>query len=186
MKRMAIADARTTIDQVLRWSAAGIDVVQLREKELDAGAILQVAELWREALWGSATRLVVNGRADIAKASGADGVHLTARKGELTASQVRALMPGAFVSASAHSLSEVERAINGGADLIVFGPVFEKRVDGALVQNGTGLPMLAAACRMAADVPVLALGGVNAVNQHLCLQAGAAGIAGIRLFADLA
>jgi thiamine-phosphate pyrophosphorylase len=76
----------------------------------------------------------------------------------------------------------VERARDAGVDLIVFGPVFEKRVEGRVVVSGVGLEVLARASRAAGGIPVVALGGVTMEVTGDCLAAGAAGVAGIRLF----
>ncbi|MES2390051.1 MAG: thiamine phosphate synthase [Acidobacteriota bacterium] len=193
MLRCAITDGCGEQGRLLvsarRWAAEGVELVQLREKQMPVGELVAVAramrEIFREA--GSGTRLVVNGRADVAIAVGAEGVHLTAGVDELTAEQVRRLFAGAglarpFVSASCHSVEEARRALEGGADLLVFGPVFEKRVGGEVVMEGVGLERLREVCEMAAGVPVLALGGVTAENAEACVAAGAAGVAGIRLF----
>jgi thiamine-phosphate pyrophosphorylase len=87
------------------------------------------------------------------------------------------------VSVSCHTLDEVQRAHRAEVDLILFGPVFEKRVEGEVVAPGAGLAGLQAACKVAPGSPVLALGGITVANTPACLAAGAAGIAGIRLFA---
>jgi len=168
------------------WAAEGVDFVQLREKDLGAGAL---AELARRlvAVMGSRTKLLVNGRADVAVAVGAAGVHLTGHRDELTPAQVRWVfdLAGAdapVISVSCHTVVEVERARDAGVDLILFGPVFEKRVGGEVVVEGAGLEELRQACDAAAPVKVLALGGVTRENAPACVDAGAAGVAGIRLF----
>jgi thiamine-phosphate pyrophosphorylase len=171
-----------------RWAAEGIDFLQIREKDLGAGAQAEltrrvVAAVRRaESGEGNKTRVLVNSRVDVALAAGADGVHLTAAKGELTAAQVRRVFAGAVVSVSCHSVEEVERARDAGVDVIVFGPVFEKRVEGRVVVSGVGLEVLARASRAAGGIPVVALGGVTMEVTGDCLAAGAAGVAGIRLF----
>ena len=134
-------------------------------------------------------RLLLNGRPDIAAAAHADGVHLTARPGELTPGQVRHIFrtagaPRCTISVSCRTLEQVERARTNGADFILFSPVFEKVLEGRQVAKGTGLHLLRAACRLAHPVPVLALGGVTPQNTPDCLAAGAAGIAAIRLFSQ--
>jgi thiamine-phosphate pyrophosphorylase len=88
----------------------------------------------------------------------------------------------AIVSVACHTLAEVERASGEGADLILFGPVFGKSIDGEVVVPGTGLAALGSACAVAAGTPVLALGGVMWDNAQACVEAGAGGIAAIRLF----
>ena len=192
MLRCAITsgDGGTAISQARRWAAEGVEFVQLREKQLRAGELVRLAVAIRAVLRETGkTKLLVNGRADVAVAAGADGVHLTSRAGELTAEQVRRVFPAAgagepIVSASCHTLEEVRRAVDGGVDLILFGPVFEKRVGGEVVVAGVGLEALREACATAGKTPVLALGGVTWESAQLCVEAGAAGVAGIRLFYD--
>jgi thiamine-phosphate pyrophosphorylase len=162
--------------------AAGVSLIQLREKNLTARVVfdlaLQVAEITR----GSTTRLLVNDRADIARAAGADGVHLTARS--LEASIIRQTFGADFlIGVSSHSLEEARGAREGGADFAVFGPVFEtasKRIYGAPL----GLEKLSEVARELAPFPVIALGGVTLDNALDCLRAGASGVAAIRLFSD--
>ena len=178
-------------DQVRRWAVDGVHIVQLREKQLESGELHDLAcaaleELRRIPGAPDRTRLLLNGRADIAAAAGADGVHLTSNPGELSPTQVRAVFHTAgysqcLVSRSCHTLADVSASCDTGADLILFGPVFEKRVRGELVVRGTGLDRLEEACTLAGSTPVLALGGITPGTISACLHAGAAGIAGIRL-----
>ncbi|HSU19085.1 MAG TPA: thiamine phosphate synthase [Acidobacteriaceae bacterium] len=184
------AQRRALLESAQRWSAEGVELVQLRQKHLEAGALLQLAEEMLAVIrsrTGSRTKLVVNGRADVAVAAAADGVHLTSHAGELTPEQVRCLFAYAglaapVVSISCHTLDDVARARQEHADYILFGPVFEKRSGGELIAPGSGLELLAAACKQADRVPVLALGGITSENTPACLESGAAGVAGIRLF----
>jgi thiamine-phosphate pyrophosphorylase len=171
--------------QASRWVAEGIDFIQLREKDLPAS---DVAALAREILQtiaakASPTKVLINSRPDIALATGAHGVHLTAHPDELTIAQVRSLYdsanPAPIITISCHTLEEVHRARVNQADAILFAPVFEKIIAG---QPGQGLDRLRAACLAASPIPVYALGGVTVENAPACLDAGAAGIAGIRLF----
>lgn len=171
------------------WAEQGIDLIQLREPTLAAGELYAAARAMLAALGASPTRLLVNSRADVAVASGAHGVHLTSRPGELTPAQVRALYqaagrPQPVVAVSCHTLPEVEHAAAGGASLLVLGPVFEKRVHGELIRAGSGLDLLRQACLAAGEVPVFALGGITEANTSACLAKGAKGIAAIRLFAN--
>jgi thiamine-phosphate pyrophosphorylase len=175
--------------QVRRWAGDGIDLIQLREKNLDAGALAALAEAVMQTLreMQSPTKLLINTRADVAIAVRAHGVHLTSHADELTPHQVRELFTHAglhppVVSISCHTPSDIARARHSAADLILFGPVFEKRVEGEVVTAGVGLEALALACAIAQQVPVLALGGVTNENSAACLTAGAAGVAGIRTF----
>ena len=91
---------------------------------------------------------------------------------------VRQAFRHALISLPCHNLDEVETARKEHADLILFSPIFEK-----LPVPPLGLAVLARACAAAQGIPVLALGGVNAANAPQCVASGAAGVAGIRLFA---
>ncbi len=177
-----------------RWAELGVEFVQLREKHLAPEELVRLAAAMRAGLReaGGRTKLLVNGPAEVAVAAGADGVHLTSRVGERTAAEVRQAFAAAgagepMVSASCHTLAEVRRAVDQGVDLILFGPVFEKRVAGEVVVAGVGLEHLREACAAAGGAggtPVLALGGVTWESAGRCVEAGAAGVAGIRLFGD--
>ena len=174
-----------------RWATDGIDFIQLREKTVNAAALTALARSILEeiaAVPGSRTRLLINGRPDVAVAAGADGVHLTSHPDELTPEEVRRIFgQGAsrepVISVSCHTLDEVRRAHDAGVDLILFGPVYEKRIASQHITDGSGLKALEAACLAASTTPVLALGGITLENTAACLSAGAAGIAAIRLFA---
>jgi thiamine-phosphate pyrophosphorylase len=188
--------------KVAEAAYAGIDFIQLREKdlpskELEALARVAVARLGEGRRHGSKTKLLINSRSDIALVCGADGVHLTSA--DVSAGDVRALWmrsrPGfpPVIGVSCHTVAEVRMAESQGADFSVFAPVFGKRDTGA---PGVGLAALSAACGRTPEVklteappqpkafPVLALGGVTPRNAGACLQAGAAGIAGIRIFQE--
>jgi thiamine-phosphate pyrophosphorylase len=166
------------MEHVRRWS----------HEEMDTGELVKLAVAMLAVLRESGkAKLLVNGRPDIAVAAGADGVHLTAQVGELTVEQARQVFEAAgagkpLISVSCHTLFEVRRAVTDGADLILFGPVFEKRVDGEMVGKGLGLQKLQEACGAADRTPILALGGVTWPRAELCIEAGACGVAGIRLF----
>ena len=132
---------------------------------------------------GTNTRLLVNDRVDIARAAGADGVHLTARS--LPAEVVRDICGPEFVIAvSTHSLAEARDARAAGADFVVFGPIFEtesKRAFGA----PQGLDKLREVTRELGEFPVLAIGGITRENSASCLAAGASGFAAIRMFEEI-
>jgi thiamine-phosphate pyrophosphorylase len=172
------------------WEAAraGVDYIQLREKDLCGRALEELAReavrVVREA--GTRTALLINSRTDLALAVGADGVHL--RSEDMSARDVREIWKKSFtggtalpvIGVSCHSVAEVARAAADGASFAVFAPVFEKK-DAPQV-SPSGLERLREACHE--KIPVLALGGVTVENARLCLEAGAAGIAGIRLFQE--
>jgi thiamine-phosphate pyrophosphorylase len=174
------------LEKISECAAAGIDFIQLREKDLSTRELEKLASRAVAAIpVGSRTRLLINSRTDVALAAGAHGVHLPAE--DLLASDVRAVWARAGISApvigvSTHSPTETAAAEAHGADFVVFAPVFEK--DG--VPNPRGLQDLHEACRRprihGTPMPVLALGGISLENVWQCLAAGAAGIAAIRLF----
>jgi thiamine-phosphate pyrophosphorylase len=191
MLRCAITSGSYLIGDAGRWALSGVDFIQLREKKINSGELVDLARSILKdiaSVPNARTQLLINSRPDVAIAAGAAGVHLTSQWEELTPEQVRAVFAAAgcavpVISVSCHTLDEVRRAHDAQVDFILFGPVFEKRVARQLIQDGSGLEALAAACRAAAGTQVLALGGVTLVNTAECLAAGAAGIAGIRLFA---
>ena len=162
--------------------SAGIDLVQIREKNLSASVLYQLATNAAAVTRGSDTKLLVNDRADIASASGADGVHLTTRS--LPVDVVRRTFGDQFlIGVSTHSLAEAGAARHSGADFVVFGPVFEtpsKEKYGAPV----GLSILAQVASELSPLPVLALGGLEVSRVAACIQAGARGVAAIRMLSD--
>ncbi len=172
------------LTRVAEAARCGVDFVQLREKDLTTRKLEMLAHPVVQIVCAVSVppknkmRLLINSRSDVAMAVGADGVHLRAQ--DISPRDARALLGGArsVVSVSCHTVDEVAQAETGGADFAVFGPVFSKpdAPDAKLV----GLELLKAACRY--KIPVLALGGVTVENAGVCLQAGAAGVAGIRLF----
>jgi thiamine-phosphate pyrophosphorylase len=177
------------IHEASRWIADGIDFIQLREKDLPADSIAPLARAILDviAITHSRTKLLVNSRADIAIATAAHGVHLTSVPGELTPAHLRRLyaaanLPSPVVTVSCHTLEDIHRARIHQVDAILFAPVFEKTIGGETVAPGQGLDQLRAACLAASPIPVYALGGVTLENAASCIDAGAAGIAGIRLF----
>ena len=174
---------------------AGVDLIQLREKDLIPRELERLATEAMRAVreHSSQTRLLINGRTDIALACGADGVHLPG--GEIPASEVRALWMKVcertpLIGVSAHSVSEVRYAEAHGADFAVLAPVFEKPQTSAAAIGLATVRQACAAPAVAGNVEapyaggfrVLALGGVNLENARDCIAGGAAGVAGIRLF----
>jgi len=176
------------LHQCARWASDGVDFIQLREKDLLARDLTALARAILGVIPASSkTRLLINSRADIALATLAQGVHLTAAPGELTPSQIRTLFaatcnPAPLITVSCHTLAEVEQARHHQADAILFAPIFGKFIAGKLIIPGLGLDQLRAAATTSSPIPIYALGGVTLENAPSCLAAGAAGIAGIRLF----
>lgn len=176
------------VEQCARWAVESIDIIQLREKDLLTGALASLTRSILAAISGANTKLLINSRADVALATGAHGVHLTAVPAELAPGQVRYLYEEAgravpFVSVSCHTLDEVKQARANQADAILFAPVFGKTAADHAITPAAGVEALRKACAAAAPVPVHALGGITLENAASCIEAGARGIAGIRLFA---
>jgi thiamine-phosphate pyrophosphorylase len=183
-----MARRRRLLDKIIEAARAGVDYIQIREKDLTAA---ELEALGREAMCAvrqanPETRLLLNSRMDVALAIEADGIHL--RGDDLSPAEVAAIRSGAetngkrmlppFLTAvSCHSTDDVSRAELGGASFAVLAPVFGKRTPPV---EAIGLESLKAACR--GKLPVLALGGVTLENAEACLEAGAIGIAAIRLF----
>lgn len=161
---------------------AKINLIQIREKKLPARLVFELASEAAKITGKSATKLLVNDRADIALAARADGVHLTARS--LSAEIIRANFPPDFVIAvSAHTFEEADDARRQAADFATFSPIFptaSKENYGA----PHGLETLRAVCERLKPFPVVALGGIDASNYESVLENGARGFAAIRFLND--
>jgi thiamine-phosphate pyrophosphorylase len=185
---------RRLLEKIAEAARAGVDYIQVREKDLAtrdleslAGEAVGVVRESGKLTTGNrqlGTALLINSRSDVALAVGADGVHLPSQ--DVSPQEVRAVWDGPrgagtardpLIAVSCHSPSDVAQAAAASATFAVLAPVFEKK--GA---SPTGLAILEQACQ--ANIPVLALGGVTRENARSCLDAGAAGIAAIRLFQD--
>lgn len=159
----------------------GVDYIQIREKDLPSTDLEKLARAIVERVRDAnpSTRVLINSRADIALATGADGVHL--RSSDVSPQDVRKIWRAAgrdsspVIGVSCHTGADVVAAALAQATFAVFAPVFEKAR-----ATAAGIEALRSACQ--SELPVLALGGVTSENARLCVQAGAAGIAGIRLF----
>jgi thiamine-phosphate pyrophosphorylase len=187
--RHSLADPSQLTEHIALAVAAGIDWIQIREKDLSARELLTVArdavKLAGASQRANATRIIVNDRLDVALAASAGGVHL----GEsslpvVTASAWRrdAELREFLIGASCHSVEAVQTAERDGADYVIFGPVFStpsKQQFGA----PQGINRLAEASK-AVRIPVLAIGGITEENARECFSAGAAGVAAIRMFSE--
>lgn len=184
------ARRKRLLEKIAEAARAGVDYIQLREKGLPARVLEQLAREAMQVLLETRnskleTRLLINSRADVALAVGAAGLHL--RADDISPRDVRAVWAQAsrnqkrgtrnpLIGVSCHTVAEVARAAAARVDFVLFGPVFEK--SGSATSRG--LDQLRRTCRQ--SVPVLALGGVTLENAGLCRDAGAGGIAAIRLF----
>jgi thiamine-phosphate pyrophosphorylase len=185
--RRLFASFETLMEQAARWARSGVDFVQIREKDLATADLAALAGGIVSAVRSTegGTRVLLSGPAEMAAATGCDGVHLTANVSDAAITSARGAMrrvvADPVISISCHTLSEIERARDHGATLALFAPIFEKKTD-LETFAGQGLGALAEACRIAGPMPVFALGGVTAKNAGDCMHAGARGIAAIRLF----
>jgi thiamine-phosphate pyrophosphorylase len=188
---------RRLLEKIAEAASAGVNFVQLREKDLPGRELEQLATQaikviaeTKKARTGSElaeTALLINSRTDVALATGAAGVHL--RSEDLKPEGVMAIWKHSncklspktpTISVSCHSPREVAEAVAGGADLAILAPIFGKKdAPGA---RPVGLSGLREACQN--KIPVLALGGITLENARSCLEAGASGIAAIRLFQE--
>lgn len=160
--------------------------MQIREKNLSASVLYDLSASAAAITKGSPTKLLVNDRSDIAVAAGADGVHLTTSS--LPTRVVRQAFGDALIiGVSTHSLEEARLASRSGADFVVFGPVFDTASKSEYGEPA-GLANLArvssALSSELSPFPVLALGGLTIDKVASCIQAGAGGIAAIRMFKD--
>ena len=171
--RKAVGGFRPLLEVIRDQMHLGVDFIQIREKDITARelfeftlAVLEVRD--KEIRKRVPIRILINSRADIALATGADGVHLPSDAPEQT-------LPGLIVFRSCHTFDQVRTT---AADFVTFGPVFNSPGKSEPV----GLEALKTACQLGKHV--YALGGVTWDNAAECMQAGAEGIAGIRLFQD--
>jgi thiamine-phosphate pyrophosphorylase len=191
--------------KIAEAARAGVDFIQLREKDLPARDLDIFAREAVKVLLETRnpkleTRLLINSRTDVALAAGADGVHLPAD--DISPADARAIWASAssrkpkretrscLVAVSCHTLAELRLAESHGADFAVFGPVFQKLG----TTRSLGLDALRSAIQRAAPaapktesvpfghMPLLAIGGITVENARSCIEAGAAGVAAIRLF----
>ena len=172
--RKAVGGFRPLLDVIRDQMQLGVDFIQIREKDLAARELYNFTMAVLEARAQEPNvhahpKILINTRADIARATGADGVHLPSSAPVET-------LPGLIVGRSCHAIEEVRTT---KADLITFGPVFPSPNKGPAV----GLDALTQACRSTHNgALIFALGGITWENAAACMSAGASGIAGIRLF----
>jgi thiamine-phosphate diphosphorylase len=160
---------------------AGVHLVQVRQPDMEGGALARLVAGTLAAVRGTRARVLVNDRLDVALTGGAHGVQLRGRS--MPAARVRQVAPAGFlVGRSVHALEEgVEAASAGGLDFLVFGTVFATASKPSVTP--AGVAALASLCA-AVPVPVLAIGGITPARLGDVKRAGAAGFAAIDLFAS--
>jgi thiamine-phosphate pyrophosphorylase len=181
VRLMLVSDRRrlaagTLADVAAEAARAGVDDLQIREKDLGGRALAELVRSVLAATAGGAARVLVNGRPDVAEAAGAHGVELPEEG--LPVAAVKRAFPRLVVGASRHSIDGTRRAADEGADFVVFGPVFATP---GKEERAAGLPALQEAAR-AVSIPVYAIGGVDASRARAVVDAGARGLALLRPF----
>jgi len=177
--RRQLPSRETLLEAIARNLTAGVDWIQIREKDLSARDLFDLVQRAQALPHPAATKILVNTRVDVALAARAAGAHLPS--GSPPPRRWRAIAPPDFlIGVSCHTLEEARAAGQDGADYVLFGPVFTPRSKPADLPP-RGLDRLAEAARAVA-IPVLALGGITTENASQCASAGAAGVAAISLF----
>jgi thiamine-phosphate pyrophosphorylase len=159
-------------------AAAGVDLIQVREKDLPDGELARLVRGVVRAVAGTRARVLVNGRPDVAELAGAYGVQLPEEG--LPVAAVRRAFPRLIVGASRHSLAGAQAAEAEGADFVLLGPIFATP---GKTPRALGPGVLAEVAR-ALRVPVHAIGGVDATTAGAARAAGARGLAAIRPFLE--
>jgi thiamine-phosphate pyrophosphorylase len=173
------------LETIRKTAAAGIDWIQIREKDLGTRALAELVRLAGAATRQTGARILVNDRLDVALSTGAAGVHLgeMSLPVETVAEWRRSAGRLEFrIGVSCHSVEAARGADVAGADYIFFGPIFATPSKAGFGEP-QGIERLREVCR-AVRIPVLAIGSVTVENANSCLAAGAAGVAAIRLFQE--
>lgn len=175
-----LATRRPVLDLIVEAAHAGVDVIQIRERQLDDRSLIDLARRALDATRGTAARIILNDRFDIALAARAFGVHL--RGDSPAAGRIRPVAPSGFlIGRSVHDVTEasaIEAA--GGCDYLMFGTIFSSasKLPGHATAGAEALRHLCASVR----IPVIAIGGISIENVAEIRSAGASGIAAISLF----
>lgn len=166
------------VDLVRAAATANIELVQIRERDLEGRALAELVSHCLDAVRGTATKVIVNDRADVAAATEAHGVHL--RGDSISVAAARSLLGhGAVIGRSIHSADEAHSTSR--ADYMIFGALYQASSKDPGHPTAT-LDELRSACDGAGGTPVLAIGGITLERVPEVARAGAAGVAGIGLF----
>lgn len=166
------AGLERAVEQALQ---GGVNLVQLREKELPAGELYELGGRLRRLTADAGAALLVNDRVDLALAIGADGVHLGA--GGLATSVVRELAPDLLIGRSVHDLAEAVEAEQAGADYLIVGTIFPSK---SHPERSPAGPPFIRKVRGHVKVPLIAIGGITPENAAQTIADGASGVAVIR------
>lgn len=168
-----------THELVTELAAAGVDMLQLREKDMEAGDLIQAGEPIRDACRAAGIAFIVNDRADVALALGADGLHVG--QNDLSVGTARRFLGGGIVGLSTHSQQQIDGALLDDPDYIAVGPVFATPTKPGRPPVGLD-PIGHAAARV--GLPWFAIGGIDATNLSEVLDAGARRVVVVRAIAD--
>lgn len=168
----SVGEESTLVSRVAEAVAGGVDLVQLREKDLPGGQLLELAASLKEAIGGSAL-LIINERVDVAIACGAPGVQLGEEALPVAAAR-HILGTHALIGRSVHSAEGAAQAITQGADFLVVGTMYATRSHPRVCPAG---PELIRRIAPNCPVPLIGIGGINTANVAKVLQAGAQGVA---------
>lgn len=165
----------TPIDLAHAFFDGGATVVQLRAKQLDSSAFLDLADAAVRLAHSYHASVIVNDRVDIALISGATGVHVG--QDDLPPAAARRLLgEKALIGLSTHTIDQIEGAVGEAVDYVAVGPVFGTRSK-ETGYEAVGLDLVGTAARMAHDKPVVAIGGITLENSQSVISAGATAVA---------
>lgn len=160
---------RSALETLAQCLAAGVKLVQMREKQLNDRELLELARAYRDATREAGALFIVDDRVDIALAAQADGVHLG--QSDMPVADARRIAPYLLLGASSHSQEEALSAQDAGADYVNIGPIFETQTKE--VSSGAVGPQLIAELAPHLHIPFTCMGGIKPENMHVVLDQGA-------------